>query len=171
MRLPCILSCCLIALLTFDSPAVLASPSALARASANASGAPSPGDLAALQAAERRRAEAVASRDLNALRTLFSGDYYHVDANGRVRSKTELLQLLARNEFEFRSYEISDVETRMFDNGRVALVTGRLHANQLWEGRLRDFRGRFVRMWTLTPDGWRNTMHQSTEIRPAMASR
>lgn len=167
MRLHCVLLCCLIAAFPLTSGAAQANP-VLSRLPANSSAA---GDLSSLLAAERLRADAVAARDQAALRKLFSGDYYHVDTNGRVRSKTELLQLLARNEFEFRSYEISDVETRLFENGRVAMVTGRLHANQLLQGQVRDFRGRFVRMWTLTPDGWRNTMHQSTEIKPAIAAR
>ena len=168
MRLSCALLCCLIAVLPLTSTATLASPNPAPRLSTPPS---APAELSAVLAAERLRAEAVAARDQATLRKLFSGDYYHVDTNGRVRSKTELLQLLARNEFEFRSYEISDVEARLFDNGRVAMVTGRLHANQLFQGQVRDFRGRFVRVWTLTADGWRNTMHQSTEIRPAIAAR
>ena len=124
--------------------------------------------LAALRAAELQRAQAVASRDVATLRKLISGDYYHVETTGRARTKTEFLQLLARDEFEFRSYEIDDIETRMLDNGKAALVTGRFRAELHGAQRLR---GRFVRMWVLGPDGWRNTMQQSTEIRPLALQR
>ena len=121
------------------------------------------GDLAALRAAEQRRAQAVANRDVTSLRKLISGDYYHVESGGRARTKTEFLQLLSRDEFEFRSYEIDDMEIRLLDNGRAALVTGRFRAEMQGANRLR---GRYVRLWVLGPDGWRNTMQQSTEIRP-----
>lgn len=126
---------------------------------------------AAVSAAEQRRAQAVASRDVAALRTMISGDYYHVETGGRARTKTEFLQLLTRDEFEFRSYEVDDHEIRMFDNGRAALVTGRFRAEFQGAGPERELRGRYVRMWVLGPEGWRNTLHQSTEIRPAAVQR
>lgn len=127
--------------------------------------------LAALRVAEARRAQAVASRDIAALRDLISGDYYHVESSGRARTKTEFLQLLTRDAFEFLSYEVSDMEIRMLDNGRAALVTGRFKAETRGINRPRDLRGRYVRMWVLGPEGWRNTMHQSTEIRPPAVGR
>ena len=128
------------------------------------------GEAAAVRAAEQQRAEAVASRDIAALRKLISGDYYHVESSGRVRTKTEFLQLLTRDEFEFRSYDVDDMEIRMLDNGRAAVVTGRFRAEVRSADR-RVLRGRFVRMWMLGPEGWRNTMQQSTEIRHGTAPR
>lgn len=127
--------------------------------------------LAAVRAAEQQRAEAVARRDIATLRTLISGDYYHVETSGRARTKTEFLQVLARGEFEFRSYEVDDMEIRMLDNGRAAVVTGRFRAETQGANRPPALRGRYVRMWVLGPDGWRNTMQQSTEIRPAAVPR
>jgi len=131
--------------------------------SAASAAAPEP---AALRAAERQRADAVAARDIATLRKLISGDYYHVETSGRARTKTEFLQLLTRGVFEFRSYEVDDMEIRMLDNGRAALVTGRFRAVTQGANRPREVRGRYVRMWVLGPEGWRNTMQQSTEIRP-----
>ena len=128
-------------------------------------------DLASLRAAERQRAEAVASRDVAALRTLISGDYYHVETNGRFRTKTEFLRLLERDVYEFRSYKVDNMEIRLFDGGRAALVAGRFHAEIQVPGRPRELRGRYIRLWSLGPDGWRNTMQQSTEIRPAAPQR
>ena len=124
-------------------------------------------DAAGLRSAERRRADAVASQDVDALRTLIANDYYHVETNGRVRTRSEFLQLVARDEFEFRSYSVVSTEILMFDSGRTAIVRGRFQADRQPNARVREFRGLYVRVWQLGPDGWRNTMMQSTEIRPA----
>ena len=128
-------------------------------------------EVAALRAAEQRRAKAVSSRDVATLRDLISRDYYHVETRGRARTKTEFLQLLTRDEYEFRSYEIDDSEIRMLDNGQAALVTGRFRAAAQGADGPRELRGRYVRMWVLGPQGWRNTMQQTTEIRPLAIQR
>lgn len=161
------LLCALLPGLAVTRPASAAAPPAAAIAVADAATR----DLAGVRAAERRRAQAIASRDVATLRNLVSGDYYHVETNGRVRTKSELLQLLERDAYEFRSYDVSDVEIRLLDGGRAALVTGRLNADLQQPNRSGDFRGRFVRMWQWSPEGWRNTMHQSTEIRAALPPR
>ncbi|MEH6436011.1 nuclear transport factor 2 family protein [Massilia sp. DD77] len=121
----------------------------------------------AVREAERRRAAAVASRDIGILRTLIGGEYYHVESNGRARTKTEFLQALARDEFKLSAYGIDDMEITVIGSGRAALVTGRFHARMQTTDAVRQFRGRYVRVWTLHSEGWRNTLHQSTEIRPA----
>lgn len=123
--------------------------------------------LTALRDAERRRANAVAARDVDTLRDIIATDYYHVEPNGRVRTRSEYLQLLARDEYEFRAYTNVSMEIQLLDSGHTAIVRGRFHAELLPSGRAREFRGRYVRVWQLQPDGWRNTMMQSTEIRPA----
>jgi ketosteroid isomerase-like protein len=120
----------------------------------------------AVRSAEARRAQAVAKRDIATLRQRIGGAYYHVETNGRVRSKTEFLQLLTRDEFEFRSYGVDDMEITLHDNGRTAIVTGRVTAQTRGVTRPPEWRGRYVRVWTLQGDAWRNTLHQSTEIRP-----
>jgi len=79
--------------------------------------------------------------------------------------------MLARDEFEFRSYEIDDVDVGLLANGRVAVVIGRLVAQVQAPNRPRDFRARFVRVWALEGDGWRNTLHQTTEIKPGAPQR
>lgn len=121
--------------------------------------------LVQVRDAERRRADAVANRDVDAMRRLIGGEYYHVESNGRVRAKTEFLQMLLRNEFEFQSYETDDVDITLLGTGRDAVVTGRFVAQAQSPHRPREFRGRFVRLWTLEGDTWRNALHQSTEIK------
>lgn len=126
-----------------------------------------PRETAAIRDAERKRAAAVASGDIDTLRALIGGEYYHVESNGRVRTKTEFLQALMRDEFRISGYGLDDMEITVLGSGRAAIVTGRFHAQMQGSPTPRQFRGRYVRVWTLQPDGWRNTLHQSTEIRPA----
>ena len=168
MRILPALPFALLCLVAAQPAAADATPDAASRPAATA--VPSSGAaaraLAALRKAEQLRAQAVASRDIATLRKLISGDYYHVETSGRARTKTEFLQALARDEFEFRSYEVLDMEIRMFDSGRAAVVTGRFRAETRGGQRLPEMRGRYVRMWVLGPEGWRNTLQQATEIRP-----
>jgi len=77
------------------------------------------------------------------------------------------MQVLARDEYEFRSYSNVSMEIQLLDSGHTAIVRGRMQADLQPAGGPREFRGRYVRVWQLQTDGWRNTMMQSTEIRPA----
>lgn len=154
-------------------PAASISGSGSGSVSASTAGArtvPTPNPVAAVKDAEARRADAVARRDVDTLRRLIGRDYYHVETNGRVRSKTEFLQQVARDEYEFGSYVVDDIEVRLADGGRTAVVTGRQLARTR-AGRPEQWRGRYLRIWVLHGDGWRNTLHQGTEIRStALAS-
>jgi ketosteroid isomerase-like protein len=134
---------------------------------ATGGGAAASKEVAAIRDAERRRAAAVASGDIGTLRDLIGGEYYHVESNGRVRTKTEFLQALMRNELRISGYGVDDMEITVLGSGRAAIVTGRFHAQVPGVQAPRQLRGRYVRVWTLQTDGWRNTLHQSTEIRPA----
>ena len=124
---------------------------------------------AGVREAERLRALALGQRDIEVLRRLISGDYYHVESNGRVRSKTEFLQALARNEFRIRGYGVDDVEIKVVDDGGTAIVTGTYRTTLQDVPAGQPTRGRYVRVWTRHPDGWRNALHQSTEIRTVQA--
>ncbi|MCD2518627.1 nuclear transport factor 2 family protein [Massilia sp. G4R7] len=122
-----------------------------------------------LQALERQRATAILQRDIPTLRSLMDRQYAHIESRGRARSKTELLTALERGDFRFRVYENESIEVQLLDNGGAALVTG-IFRSLLAEGSAKPFRGRFVRIWVRQGDGWKNTYHQTTEIRPAQSS-
>lgn len=158
-------SACTAAVLTAAPSPVAAQSRAASPVSSPAAATAMARTLVQVRDAERRRADAVANRDVEAMRRLVGSEYYHVESNGRVRAKTEFLQMLARDEFEFRSYETDDVDITLLGNGRDAVVTGRFVAHVQSPNRPREFRGRFVRLWTLEDDTWRNTLHQSTEIK------
>ncbi|KFI06582.1 nuclear transport factor 2 family protein [Massilia sp. BSC265] len=124
-------------------------------------------DLPALLAGlERQRANAIVRRDVAALRHLMDRQYYHVDSRGRVRSKTELLTGLERNDFGFRLYEIESTEVQVLEGGSAALVTGTFRSLQAGVS-AKPLRFRFAHLWIRQPDGWKSSFHQSTAIRPA----
>lgn len=115
---------------------------------------------------ERQRAAAIVRGDTATLRTLMDRQYYHVESRGRVRSKTELLTAIERDDIRFRVYETESTEIQVLDRGGAALVTG-VFRSQMAAAGSKPFRGRYVRVWVRQPDGWKNTFHQTTEIRPA----
>lgn len=127
-------------------------------------------DLPALLAGlERQRARAIVQRDVATLLHLMDRQYYHVDSRGRVRSKTELLTALERNDFRFRLYEIESSEVQVLEGGSAALVTGTFRSLQAGAS-AKPQRFRFVHLWTRQPDGWKSSFHQSTAIRPAQGN-
>ena len=120
-----------------------------------------------MREAERQRAVALNGRDIEMLRRLIGGNYRHIETNGRLRTKTEFLQALARDEYRIRNYEVEDMDIEMLKDGEVALVTGTYRAARPDLGGGQPLRGRYVRIWTRHPEGWRNALHQGTEIRTA----
>ncbi|MCC2955261.1 nuclear transport factor 2 family protein [Massilia sp. IC2-477] len=141
---------------------------ALSWQAAPAAASDAPVGLAAgsVREAERQRTVALNGRDIELLRRLISGNYRHVETNGRLRTKTEFLQALARDEYRIRNYEVEDMDIELLEDGGVAVVTGTYRATRADLGG-QPLRGRYVRVWIRQPEGWRMSLHQGTEIRPA----
>ncbi|KFC74671.1 nuclear transport factor 2 family protein [Massilia sp. LC238] len=149
-------------------PAVLATPGAVQAAGFQSQRAIAAGEVdlpAMLAGMERQRAKAIVQRDIATLRHLMDREYYHVDSRGRVRSKTELLTALERNEFRFRLYNIDSTEVHPLEGGNAALVTGTYRALMAGDT-AKPPRFRYAHLWIRQPDGWKNSFHQSTAIRP-----
>jgi ketosteroid isomerase-like protein len=115
---------------------------------------------------ERIRAAAIEEGDAETLRHLMDRRYLHVDSRGRVRSKTELLTRLERQQMRFRSYDLEAPEVRLLEGGDAAVVTGTFRSAMQTPAGPKPFRGRYVRVWVRQADGWKNSFHQVTEIRP-----
>jgi len=154
--LACLAAPALASQATLDSAARAGSPSASSQGAAG------------VREAERLRAQALTERDVDALRRLLGGDYYHVETNGRVRTKSEFLQALARDEYRIRNYGVEEMEIRFAGDGGTAIVTGTYRVVATDQPATPQ-RGRYVRVWTRSPDGWRATVHQGTQIRPVPA--
>lgn len=123
------------------------------------------GIRATLLTLERQRASAIVRHDIPALQHLMDRYYRHVESRGRVRSKTELLTALERGDFRFLTYENESTEVQVLKGGGAAVVAGVFRSQQAGAG-AKPFRGRYVRVWVHEADGWKNTFHQTTEIRP-----
>lgn len=121
--------------------------------------------VSGVREAERQRAQALNARDIELLRRLIGGNYRHVETNGRLRTKTEFLQALARDDYRIRKYELEDMDIEL--QGEVAIVTGTYRADRQELAGGQPLRGRYVRIWTRLPEGWRVALHQGTEIRTA----
>ena len=161
MRATIFLALCLASL----APTARASQAALEPAARAQSGASQTQAAAGVREAERQRAQALVQRDIDALRRLISGDYYHVESNGRVRTKTEFLQALARDEYRIRNYGVEEMEIRLVDDAGTAIVPGTYRSVPIGQPGT-TLRGRYVRIWTRYPEGWRVALHQGTQIRP-----
>lgn len=123
---------------------------------------------AAIVNAERSRADAVLRRDVAALRATLGREYYHIDSNGRSRSKTDFLQAIERDNTGQLSYELGNVEVFAAGDGSTVYVAGS-YLGRATEGTpTRQTRGRFVRVWVLQNDQWKNTLHQATQILPRL---
>jgi hypothetical protein len=127
-----------------------------------------PDAMQALRDAEMLREDAMARGDVELLKNLFSDYYYHVESNGRVRSKTQLLMAVQRGELKFLSYKVDEVEIRL--NGFVAVAVGRFTVTREVGPDKIQYTGRFMRVWERHGNRWRNTMHQSTEVKPAVSA-
>ena len=139
----------------------------LATALASSGAAANEGSVrATLAHLERVRATAIEEGDAETLLHLMDRSYLHVDSRGRVRSKTELLTRLERQQMDFRSYDLDAPEVKVLEGGDAAVVTGAFRSAMQTPDGPKPFRGRYVRVWVRQADGWKNTFHQVTEIRP-----
>ncbi len=152
MRILSVVTLCLAGLF-LNGPAAADAP---ARAASNG-----------VREAERQRTQALNGRDIELLRRLIGGNYHHVETNGRLRTKTEFLQALARDEYRIRNYEVEAMDIEIADDGAIAIVTGTYRAARPDLANAQPVRGRYVRIWTRHPEGWRNALHQGTEIKTA----
>jgi ketosteroid isomerase-like protein len=148
-------------------PVVTLCLASLSLAGPAAADAPARAAANGVREAERQRTQALNGRDIELLRRLIGGNYHHVETNGRLRTKTEFLQALARDEYRIRNYEVEDMDIELADNGATAIVTGTYRASRQDPANTQPVRGRYVRIWTRQPDGWRNALHQGTEIKSA----
>lgn len=155
--------------IAFLIPGARASQAALEPAARAQGGAGQAQAEAGVREAERLRAQALSQGDIDALRRLIGGDYYHVESNGRVRTKAEFLQALARDEYRIRNYGVEEMEIRLVGDGATAIVTGTYRTVPMDQPAV-TLRGRYVRIWTRHAEGWRVALHQGTQIRPVGAN-
>lgn len=115
-------------------------------------------------AAEEQRYQAFKSENVEVLKSLLGRDYYHVDSNGRLRSKTEFLQAVSRG--DFASYNLAVNSSEVEVNGCVAIVRGLIRVEHKTAS-AEKYTVRDMRLWQLVSGRWVNTMHQFTRLQPS----
>ncbi|WP_375786974.1 nuclear transport factor 2 family protein [Bradyrhizobium sp. Pha-3] len=112
---------------------------------------------------EARRAEAIVQGDVVALHQITSNAYQHIDACGQLRGKEAFLDSLSDGEARYTLYRVTD--NTIVLEGDVAIVTGRFYNEQVQtNGTIISKSGRHVRVYVRRIAGWRNIVHQGTEI-------
>jgi ketosteroid isomerase-like protein len=112
---------------------------------------------------EALRAEAIVQSDVASLRQMTGDEYRHIDARGQLRSKEEFLESLSGGLTHYTLYRVTD--NTVVVEGDVAIVTGRFYNEQLQaNGTIIAKSGRHVRVYVRRNAGWRNIVHQGTEI-------
>ena len=112
---------------------------------------------------EAERAEALVQADIGKLQAITADDYVHVEANGRLRDKAGFLNAMRADGLRFSSYDLADNLIRVF--GETAVVTG-VFTNEMVrpDGEHVGRTGRHCRVYVRQADGWRNVLHQATEV-------
>jgi ketosteroid isomerase-like protein len=86
----------------------------------------------AVKALVQEWADAVKRRDVEAIDRIQAVDYMFTDPTGQVWTKTRALEAIKAGDLQIDSFELSEVNVRLYDS--AAVVTLRI----VWHGRFRD---------------------------------
>lgn len=113
---------------------------------------------------EERRYRAMLAADIAALDALLSDVLVYTHSNATVDDKASYLDKVATSYFDYR--EISRPDERIVVVGGTALVTGRMVARVIMEGKTeRHLDNRSLAVWAREGDGrWRFVAYQPTPI-------
>ena len=121
-----------------------------------------PGGAQEIAALEQTWADAVKRRDAEAIDRIQSPDYVFTGPGGRVWNKTEALATIKAGDLEIDSFELSDLNVRVY--GDAAVVTFRV----AWQGRFRgqDISGpqRMTDVFVKRDGRWQCVASQATRI-------
>ncbi|TSJ60587.1 nuclear transport factor 2 family protein [Starkeya sp. 3C] len=121
------------------------------------------GDLAGVEAAERRLRDAALHGDVAALDALLADDLIFVDQTGRFLSKADDLELHRSGALTLDTLRFSDYRLRALAPGLVLAVL-RADAAGRAAGEAFTVALRFSRLWRREPTGWRVASAHSTAI-------
>jgi len=123
-------------------------------------------DKAEVRAIEKACAAALLKGDFAALGEIFAPEWAIVDPAGQVSTREQIFQMLKGGDLKFTSYELGEMDIRLY--GNTAVVIGHGHPQGEWHGERFEedevFSDTFVRV-----DGkWRCVLtHDSATPEPA----
>lgn len=121
--------------------------------------------LAALEAADNARVQAMKSGDRDGLGRALADELHYAHSTGDVDTKTSLIDKLTSGKTK---YESLDYEKREFSfpTSGLALMTGRVHIRAIAGGNVNDSVLSYLAVWRLEKGQWRFLAWQSARIPP-----
>jgi hypothetical protein len=127
---------------------------------------PNPTVLAALQAADRVRVEAMQSGNRAQLGSVFSDELRYAHSNGIVDSKASFVETLGTGKTKYLSYKYEERQFS-FPVPGIALMSGRAQIKAEAGGTLMDSVLSFLAVWREEQGQWRFLAWQSCRLPPA----
>lgn len=121
--------------------------------------------LAALEAADNARVEAMKSGNRESLGRVLSEELHYAHSTGDVDTKASLIDKLTSGKTK---YESIDYEKREFSfpSSGMALMTGRVHIRAIAGGNVNDTVLSYLAVWRMEKGQWRFLAWQSARIPP-----
>ena len=111
---------------------------------------------------ERARQDAFVRGDVDFLDAQTADDYTTVNGTGALSTKPEMMRSLRAGTTTVKSYELSEMRTRVY--GDVAVLTGIYRDESSVNGRTRRVNVRFIRVFVNQRGQWRAVSYQQTPL-------
>jgi ketosteroid isomerase-like protein len=110
---------------------------------------------------ENQRAQAIVARDAKALDGFLADDLVFVHSNGHIDTKASFIALAVSGQYV--GWTQAELDVKVYDT--VAVVAGHRSVDvQRRSQARRSVNTRFVDIWVLEGDAWRNTRSQSSAL-------
>jgi len=113
----------------------------------------SAGDEAAIRALEEKWDAANLKGDAAALDGIFADTFITTDAEGKVRSKAEVVAALKSGDIKYQAAKADEI--KVYLNGDTAIVSGRWRGKFTEKGKPMDVSERFTDTWVKRNGQWR----------------
>ena len=120
------------------------------------------GNGEAVIALDKQRMDAMAKKDLAALRTLIADDLIYTHSSARLDTKKTLIGAMESGSTVYTSVVPSDVVAQ--DLGDTVVLTGVAAIGVMSGGKPNAFRVRFIDVWAKRAAGWQMVTWQSTKL-------
>jgi len=117
-----------------------------------------------IEALERERQEAFVRGDIDFLDRQTAENYATINASGALSTKAQFLQNLRDGITKVKSFELSDLNARVF--GNVAVLNGVYRDFSSVRGQERRVNVRFTRIFVNERGTWRAVAYQQTPLSP-----
>ena len=120
------------------------------------------GNGEAVIALDKQRMDAMAKKDLAALRTLIADDLIYTHSSARLDTKKTLIGAMESGSTVYTSVVPSDVVAQ--DLGDTVVLTGVAAISVMSAGKPNSFRVRFIDVWAKRGAAWQMVTWQSTKL-------